>query len=120
MENKHWSIATALKQIGSIDFTCEAGPLSMNAAWIWLNKAAAIGPKFWPGQGVYYDEKFVAASGSETIVRNHFYIIGCHMGSDTEKRLWTYTISNDPPSPYHYGKASYTEIKESALFLEQS
>ena len=116
--DKHWSIATALEQIKSCGFECEAGPLENNAAWQWLTKAAEVGPEFWPGQGVWF--LVDAKAGGVTLMQwVHFYIVGCKMTSDTERRLWEYSLSYDPPAPWHYGTTHFTGISGRKLFLEK-
>lgn len=118
MDNKHWSVTTALEQIDKCDFECEAGPLANNVAYKWLKDAAKVGPEFWPGQGVW---KQVAAEvgGVKLTGWCHYYIIGCSMQSDTERRYWTYVLSNDPPAPWHYGKTSFAGIRGDELRLEK-
>jgi hypothetical protein len=114
--DKHWSMATALEQISGCDFQCEGGPLSNNAGWQWLVAAAKVGPQFWPGQGVWFQVDAEAA-GVKLSQWVHFYIVGCAMSSDTEKRLWTYSLSYDPPAPYHYGKVHFTAVAADKLRL---
>jgi hypothetical protein len=116
MNAKHWSIATAIEQIDKCDFECEAGPLSLNQGYIWLKAAAKVGPQFWPGQGVWY--KITGEiSGFQMERWAHLYIVGCAMSSDTEQRLWTYSLSSDPPAPWHYGTVAFTGVTETALSL---
>ena len=114
---KHWSMKSAIEQIDKCAFECEGGPLSMNDAYIWLKGAAESGPAFWPGQGVYFEIDAIAATGQRLTQWVHFYITGCRMDSDTDGRLWTYSISYDPPGAYHYGKTHYTDVKDSRLRL---
>ncbi len=38
IEEPGWTIETALAQLASCKFGCEAGPLEMNSAFIWLRK----------------------------------------------------------------------------------
>lgn len=114
--DKHWSIETALKQISSCNFQCEAGPLSKNEAWDWLERAAKIGPEFWPGQGVWF-EVVAEAAGVSMKQKIHFFIVGCSMKSDTERRYWVYDLSYDPPAPWHYGTVHFTDIPGSKLSL---
>jgi hypothetical protein len=114
--NRHWSIKTALDQIKACGFECEAGPLTRNIAWDWLSRAAVVGPEFWPGQGVYFE--VTATVAGETLRKwTHFYIVGCHMASDTERRYWTYDLSRDPPAPYHYGEVHFKGIRGDQLRL---
>jgi hypothetical protein len=115
--NKHWSLASALEQIESCDFECEAGPLANNLAYRWLKDAARVAPEFMPGQGVWFEVEAEAA-GKKLRQWIHFYIVGCAMTSDTERRLWTYSLSYDPPAPWHYGKIHFTGIKGDQLRLE--
>jgi len=114
---QHWSIATALQQIDACGFSCEAGHLSNADAYVWLKAAAEVGPKFWPGQGVWY-EVSASAGGVSLSKWSHYYIVGVHMGSDTERRTWSYWLSNDPPAPWHYGEVNFTRVPEDKLRLE--
>ena len=118
IEQKHWSIKTAIEQIKSCAFECEAGPLTNNAGWQWLEAAAQVGPQFWPGQGVWFEVEAEAA-GCKLKKFVHFYVVGCHMSSDTERRLWTYDLSYDPPAPWHYGTVHFRNISEQKLLLEK-
>lgn len=114
---KHWSMQTAIEQISKCAFACEGGPLAMNDAWIWLVGAAEVGPEFWPGQGVWFE--VVAEAAGKTLTQwVHFYIVGCHMDSDTDRRYWVYDLSYDPPAPWHYGTTHFSRIKGDRLRLE--
>ena len=115
---KHWSIETALDQIRKCDFECEGGPLSNNVAWQWLEDAAKVGPQFWPGQGVWYEVRAKSPTGKDLTGWEHFFIVGCKMASDTERRLWTYSLSQDPPGPWHYGTVQFKKVAEKDLRLE--
>lgn len=108
----------ALEQITSCGFACEAGPLENNIAWQWLMALAKVCPAFVPGQGVWYEVEAEAA-GKKLRQWVHFYIIGCTMTSDTENRLWTYSLSYDPPAPWHYGTTHFTGIGAAQLRLEK-
>jgi hypothetical protein len=118
MTDKHWSMATALEQIDACGFECEAGPLANNVAYQWLKGAAKVGPEFWPGQGVWF-EVTAEAAGRKLAQWVHFYVVGCRMESDTERRLWTYSLSYDPPGPWHYGTTHFTGISAKLLRLEK-
>jgi hypothetical protein len=115
---KHWSMAAAFEQVAKCDFECEGGPLKNNDAWRFIVGAAKVGPEFWPGQGVWFEIQ-AEISGIKISKWAHFYIVGCSMGSDTEKRLWTYSLSSDPPSPYHYGTVQFTNVRSEKLALEK-
>ena len=115
---KHWSIESALGQIRSCGFECEAGPLSNNVAWQWLEDATKCGPQFWPGQGVWFKVDAEAA-GVKLSQWMHFYVVGCRMSSDTERRLWLYDLSYDPPGPSHYGTTQFTNVEAEKLSLVQ-
>jgi hypothetical protein len=116
MTDKHWSIETALKQIRDCSFECEAGPLTNNVAWQWLEAAAKVGPEFWPGQGVWF-EVSVLAAGKTLSQWVHFFIVGCRMTSDTERLLWEYDLSYDPPRPWHYGTTHFRGVPGDKLSL---
>ena len=114
---KHWSMHTALGQLEKCDYECEGGPLSLNDAWLWLNSAAKVGPKFWPGQGVWF-EVTAEAAGKKLSQWTHFFIVGCHMDANTDDRFWTYDLSYDPPRPWHYGTTHFNRINGGRLRLE--
>lgn len=116
-EAKFWSVKTALEQIDACNFECEAGPLANNVAYRWLKDAAKVGPTFWPGQGVYF-EVTADVAGVKLAKWAHFYITGCYMESSTDDRYWTYTLSDDPPAPWHYGTAKYRGVKAESLRLD--
>lgn len=40
---KEWTLQSAIEQLESCNFTCEAGPLAHNDAFIWLKQLAAKG-----------------------------------------------------------------------------
>lgn len=115
---KHWSMKAALEQIQKCGFECEGGPIENNDAWVWLCGAAERGPDFWPGQGVWC-EVVAEAAGQKIKQWMHFYIVGCMMDADTERRYFTYALSSDPPSPWHYGKVQLQGIRSEALRLER-
>jgi hypothetical protein len=116
MTDKHWSMKTALEQIRLCGFECEAGPLTNNVAWQWLELAAKVGPEFWPGQGVWF--LIDATAAGKTLTQwVHFYVVGCQMSSDTEGRLWLYDLSYDPPAPWHYGETHFRGVSGEKLFL---
>lgn len=116
MNNKYWSMKSALAQIESCNFECEGGPLKNSLAWGWLTDAAKVGPEFWPGQGVYFEIEAEAA-GKKLTQWVHFYIVGCHMDDGNESRVWTYDLSYDPPAPWHFGKVHFTRIRGNRLSL---
>lgn len=113
-QTKHWSVETALAQIEKCDFECEGGPLANNVAYRWLKAALDIGPKFLPGQGVWFEVE-AEANGIKLAQWVHFYVVAITMSSDTERRLWTYSLSYDPPAPYHYGSFQFARIAEVKL-----
>lgn len=115
---KYWSMKSAIEQIQKRPYECEAGNLENNDAWRWLVQAAKIGPEFWPGQGVYFQVEAEAA-GEKLTQWVHFYIVGCRMDSGTEDRFWTYSLSYDPPQPWHYGTVHFQNIRGEKLHLEK-
>lgn len=110
------SIKTAIAQVEKCSFECEAGPLAMNVGWQWLVAAAKVGPEFMPGQGVWFEIEAVAA-GCKLKKWVHFYVVGCTMTSDTERRLWTYSLSYDPPAPWHTGTVHFSKVSADKLRL---
>ncbi len=116
-ENQHWNRDTALAQIDKCNFSCEAGSIESNTAWAWLRKALEIGPKYLPGQGVWY-EVSAEVSGTKLSEWIHYYIVGMKMESNTRSRYWVYYLSNDPPAPYHYGVIMFSGVREDCLRLD--
>jgi hypothetical protein len=113
-----WTLFTALEQIESCGFECEAGPLANSAAWRWLKGAARHGPEFWPGQRVWFKVEAEAA-GKKLSQWVQFQIVGCAMESDTERQYWSYSLSYDPPGPWHYGTVHFRGIHGDQLCLEK-
>lgn len=113
-----WSLKTCAEQLARCGYESEGGPLSNNDAFIWLKQASVVGPEFLPGQGVFF-EVSAEAAGQTLHQWVHFYIVGCHMDSDTERRFWTYDLSYDPPGPYHYGTVHFTRIRAESLKMEK-
>lgn len=112
------SLKSAIAQIEKCSFECEAGPLVNSVVWQWLSAAAKVGPEFMPGQGVWFEIE--AVGGGKTLRQwVHFYVVGCAMTSDTERRLWTYSLSYDPPAPWHYGTTHFTNIAANKLRIEK-
>ena len=117
MADKHWSIETALEQLRKCDYECEGGPLANNVAWQWLEAAATVGPEYWPGQGVWFKATATSATGKVLSEWEHFYIVGCQMSSDNERRFWLYDLSQDPPGPWNYGTVQIKGAKGRDLSL---
>lgn len=115
---KHWSMKSAIEQIQKCAFECEGGPIENNDAWRWLVSAAEKGPEFWPGQGVWFEVEAEAA-GKKLTQWVYFYIVGCSMYSDSERRFWAYSLSYDPPEPWHYGMTHFVRIRGEQLHLEK-
>ncbi|MFZ5783945.1 MAG: hypothetical protein ACOY4R_27420 [Pseudomonadota bacterium] len=114
---KHWSMKTAIEQIQKCGFECEGGRIEFNDAWTWLCRAAERGPEFWPGQGVWYEVEAYTPGGMAIKQWGHFYIVGCCMSSGTDSRFWLYSLSNDPPAPYHYGAVQFSGVSGDQLRL---
>lgn len=104
-----WTVKSAVEQIESCAYECEAGPLANNIAWRFIKAALAIGPEFWPGQKVYY-EISAKVDGVTLSKWVPYWIVGTRMEGTTEARIWTYVLSNDPPGPWHYGEAQHVGI----------
>jgi hypothetical protein len=113
---QHWTMKTAIEQVQKCGFECEGGPLANNDAWTWLAASAEVGPEYWPGQGIYFEVEAEAA-GKKLSQWVHFYIVGCRMDSDNERRFWVYDLSYDPPGPWHYGTTHFTNIKGERMRL---
>lgn len=113
-----WSLKSAVEQIAKCEFTqeCEGGALAMNDAFIWLKAAAKVGPEFLPGQGVYF-EVVAEAQGIKLRQWAFFYVVGCAMDSGTDDRFWTYSLSFDPPAPYHFGTVHFSGVRADKLRL---
>lgn len=118
LPKKFWSLKTCGEQLAACGYECEAGALVMNDAFIWLRQAAVVGPEFLPGQGVFF-EVSAEVAGQKLTQWVHFYIVGCHMDSDTERRYWTYDLTDDPPAPWHYGVVRFQRIRGELLKLEK-
>jgi len=114
-----YTVRGAVDQIEACAFECQAGPLANNTAWAWMKAALEKGPQFWPGQGVFYLVQAVSQGGVVLQEWRHFYIVGIHMDSDAERRLWLYDLSNDPPAPYHYGTVQVARAKEADLRISR-
>lgn len=115
---KHWNLATCAEQLANCAFECEGGKLEVSDAFIWLRQASVVGPEFLPGQGVFFQVE-AECNGCKLAQWVHFYIVGCHMASDTERRYWTYELSYDPPAPWHYGSVQFTNIRGDRLRLDK-
>lgn len=111
------SIKEAVDQIDSCSFECEGGPLEKNVAWEWIKAALKVGPEYWPGQQVYYQEEAKTPTGEVLKAWKAFYIVGMYLDSSATERFWLYSLSDDPPQPYHYGKTKYRSVKASDLRL---
>lgn len=112
----HWSLKSCVEQLIKCGFQCEGGPIENNDAFRWLVGSAKVGPEFMPGQGVFF-EVTADAAGVALTQWVHFYIVGCQMESDTDSRYFTYTLSYDPPGPYHYGTVHFSRIRGEKLRL---
>lgn len=98
---KKLNIQTAIAQIEACNFECEAGPLAMNTAWVWL-QAVAQGPRYQLGQTVPHTITAEAA-GFDLSRTVQLTIVGVRMSSGADGLLWVYDLSKDPPAAYHYG-----------------
>lgn len=116
-ELKPFRVSDAAAQIEKCGFECEAGPLKNNVAWQWIVAAAKVGPEFWPGQSVWFQIEAEAA-GKKLTQWVRFFIVGISMSSDTDCRYWTYSLSYDPPGPWHFGTVHFSGIRGDRLRLE--
>lgn len=118
MSAKLWTIADAIKQIEACNFECEAGPLTNNIAWQFIVAQSKVGPEFSPGQGVWFE---IDATAAGVTLRQwvHFYVVGVRMESGCDDRFWTYSLSYDPPAPYHGGTTHFTGIRAERLRLSK-
>lgn len=119
MSEQKWDAHTAVQQITSCGFECEAGHIANNTAWAWLSKKLTSGPRFMMGQKVWWkvsvkEEK----TGFVLEAWKPFTIVVIRMGSSSEGLAWSYDITHDAPSAYHYGAAGFT-VAEAALYLEK-
>jgi hypothetical protein len=113
-----YTTKTALEQIDKCDFECEGGPLANNAAYRWLKEHFAGGPAFALGQWVQYEVPF-ETNGIKVSQKVRLCVVSISMSSDTERRTWTYSLSTDPPRPYHYGTpAQFVGVRENLLLAE--
>ena len=112
------SVADAIRQIEACGFECEAGPLSHNVGWQWMQAALKVGPEYWPGQTVWFQIDATAA-GKTLTQWVAFFIVGCHMDADCDRCFWTYDLSYDPPAPWHYGTVHFTKVRGEKLFIQK-
>lgn len=111
-----WNVKSALEQIQKCDFECEAGPLGNNVAFMWLSGVIKGGPKFYPGQTVYYAVSYSNESTKASISRwEKFQVHTVKMSSTSESSTWEYDLTNDAPSAYHYGSVGFKSVKEKEL-----
>lgn len=97
-----WTLESAIKQIECCEFACDAGPLTNNAAFRWLKALLVMGPKFHLDQRVEYSVS-AEVNGVKVSQVLSFWVVGISMSSDTERLTFSYSLSSDPPRPYHYG-----------------
>ncbi len=114
-----YTVATALAQIEKCDFECEGGPLSNNTGWRWLTTHLQKGPKFALGEWVWHDVTAEVAAGvsiSQPVKLCIVAIYMIYMGSATDGRAWTYSLSSDPPDAYHHGSGvQFNSVAEAKL-----
>ena len=115
---KAYSVAEAIAQVDACDFQCDAGSIADNAGWQWIKAATKVGPEFWPGQTVWFEIEAEAA-GKKLTQWVSFFIVGCSMNADTERRFWCYDLSYDPPAPWHTGTIHFKNVSGSRLRLEK-
>lgn len=116
MVENNWTFSSALAQLECCEFQCEAGPLTGNVAFKFLERFAQEGPAYLLGQMVWFEiGAEVAGIPLKRWVK--FSIVGCRMGSDVSGRTWSYDLSYDPPEAYHSGAVHYTHVPESKLLL---
>ncbi|MCX7585056.1 hypothetical protein [Phenylobacterium sp. 58.2.17] len=105
----------AIDQIEKCGFECEGGPLSNNVGWRWLKAHLDGGPLYCLGQSVNYT---VAGEVSGVKISQvvKLCVVGISMSSSSERRTWTYALSTDPPSAYHYGSGvQFLGVPEESL-----
>jgi hypothetical protein len=109
---------SAIEQHQKCAFECDGGPIDNNDAWRWLVRAANVGPEFWPGQGVWFEVNATVA-GMMLSDWRPFTVVGCVMSSNSNARCWTYSLSNDPPEAYHFGKTQFAGVNADKLRTER-
>lgn len=114
---KRWNLRTCAEQLAR--YECEAGPIEMNDAYIWLQHASRIGPEFLPGQVVAFEVSATVA-GIELKEWAPFTVVGCRLASDANSRFWVYDLSNDPPDTYHYGTVQFHSVPEKKLSTQHA
>jgi hypothetical protein len=112
---KPYTVASALAQIEKCDFECEGGPLTHNTGYLWLKAHLEKGPKFSLGEWVIYQVEAETA-GVKISQPVKFCVVSISMGSDSDRRTWSYSLSTDPPQPYHHGSGvQFIGVSEKAL-----
>ena len=109
-----WNRDSALAHIAKCTFSCEGGPLENNVAFAWLKAALEDGPKYLPGQQVWFE----VVAEAQSIKLSQWvclWVCGVSMGSTSERRTWEYALTNDRPDAYHYGATLFTRVAEGAL-----
>lgn len=113
-----WDAQSAVAQIDKCDFECDGGPLANNVAYRWLKERLAEGPRFMPGQRVWF-EVTAEANGIKLAQWTSLWVCGVSMDSTSERRIWVYSLTHDRPDAYHYGKVLFSSIREERLLLER-
>jgi hypothetical protein len=109
---------SVIEQIEKCNFECEGGPLANNTAYAYLKAHLSAGPKFLPGQWVFYEVKAEVA-GIALQKWAKLCVVGVTMSSDTKRQTWTYALTADPPQAYHYGAGvQFNGVEEADLKAE--
>lgn len=109
-----WNRDSALAQIEKCQFECIGGPIENNVAFRWLSERLKEGPKFLPGQQVWFE---VATEVNDIKLSKWvlFWVCGVNMSSSSIARTWTYSLTTDRPDAYHYGKVLFPSVAEDKL-----
>jgi len=97
-----WTMKEAAAQVSLLNAECEAGPLDKSVAWLWLLDTIENGPDLHIGQPVW-KELYAEVHGVKLSKWAKFYVLAIQRFSTSEAITFLYDLTDDLPSPYHYG-----------------
>lgn len=112
-----YDLPSALKQLEKCGFECEAGPLELNTAFLYL-KSISTGPRYLIGQKVWVD--LHASFGCIDLHAWHTFIVtacGPATSADDDGHVpWVYSLVHNPGQ---FNATRIDKIVESRLYLEK-